>query len=223
YVRIGGFLTRRLAPELQLEIHTGAAQLLPPLVYVNRDADRLGLVRDRALAGLADPPGRVGRELVALAPVELLDRPVQADDALLDQVQERHVMALVLPRDRDDEAEVRIDHALLGRAVAALDALRQLDLLGRGQQLVPSDLVQEELERVGRLRDAGHVNRILADVDAARLQLPAQLVELAVGQLVLARERLQLALLDLTALLDLLDECVRVNKQIQRSSSFPGH
>ena len=67
------------------------------------------------------------------------------------------------------------------------------------------------------------MNRVLAGVDAARLQLPAQLVELAVGQLVLARERLQLALLDLTALLDLLDECVRVNKQIQRSSSFPGH
>jgi hypothetical protein len=65
------------------------------------------------------------------------------------------------------------------------------------------------------------VHRVLAHVDAARLQLAAQLVELAVRQLVLARERLQLALLDLTALLDLLDERVRVNKQIQRSSSFP--
>ena len=67
------------------------------------------------------------------------------------------------------------------------------------------------------------MDRVLAHVDAARLQLAAQLIELAVRQLILARERLQLALLDFTALLDLLDERVRVNKQIQRSSSFPGH
>jgi hypothetical protein len=64
------------------------------------------------------------------------------------------------------------------------------------------------------------VDGLLAHVDAARLQLAAQLVELALRKLALARERLQLALLDLTALLDLLEECVGVSQQIQRSSSF---
>ena len=46
-----------------------------------------------------------------------------------------------------------------------------------------------------------------------------QLVQLAVTELHLARERLELALVDLTALLDLLEERVRVSQQIQ----FPLH
>src|SRR5688500_19531222 len=37
-------------------------------------------------------------------------------------------------RDRDDETEVGLHHRLLGGVLAALDPLRQLDLLGRGQQ-----------------------------------------------------------------------------------------
>ena len=41
-------------------------------------ADRARLVGERARDRLADPPGRVGRELVAAAPVELLDRADQA-------------------------------------------------------------------------------------------------------------------------------------------------
>jgi len=66
------------------------------------------------------------------------------------------------------------------------------------------------------------VDGLLPHGDAAHLELTAQLVELAVGKLVLTRVRLELALLDLTALLDLLEECVRVSQQVQGSSSFPG-
>ena len=120
---------RRLAAQLRLQLGRGAVQLDPALLDVHRDADRLRLVRDRALAGLTDPPGRVGRELVALAPVELLRCAVEADDALLDQVEERHVVALVALRDRDDQAQVRVDHLLLRCEVAALDALRERDLV----------------------------------------------------------------------------------------------
>src|SRR5207244_10038399 len=76
---------RGLAAELRLELRRSAVQLDPPLLNVHRDPDRLRLVRDRALTGLANPPGRVRRELVALAPVELLSSAVQADDALLDE------------------------------------------------------------------------------------------------------------------------------------------
>jgi hypothetical protein len=94
-------------------------------VDVRRDADRRGLVRDRTLAGLANPPGGVGRELEALAPVELLDRAVQSDHALLDQVAELQAVALVALGDRDHEAQVRVDHPLLRREVAALHALRE--------------------------------------------------------------------------------------------------
>ena len=148
--RLGELVDRRLAAELRLKLRRGAVQLDPPLLDVHRDADRLRLVRDRALAGLADPPGRVGRELVALAPVELLGGAVQADDALLDEVQQRHVVTLVALRDRDDEAEVRVDHPLLRGSVALLDALREVHLVGGGQQLVPAGRVHEELQRVER-------------------------------------------------------------------------
>jgi hypothetical protein len=44
-------------------------------------------------------------------------------------------MALVPPGDGDDKAQVGIDEPVLGHEVTALDALGQLDLLGRLQQL----------------------------------------------------------------------------------------
>jgi hypothetical protein len=69
---LGQLLDRRLAAVLDLELLAGAAQLVAPLVHVHGDADRLRLVRDCPLAGLADPPRGVRGELEALAPVELL-------------------------------------------------------------------------------------------------------------------------------------------------------
>src|ERR671938_779014 len=81
---------RRFAPELDLEPARGARELLLPLDDVHGHADRARVVRDRALHRLADPPGRVRRELVAAAPVELLDGAVEAERPLLDQVEERH-------------------------------------------------------------------------------------------------------------------------------------
>src|SRR5688572_12699023 len=124
------------------------AQGMPALVHVGRYADRARLPRHRALNGLADPPGRVCRELEALAVVELLHCTVEADDAVLDQVAERHAAAAVALRDRDDETQVRVDHALLRRGVAALDALGQHDLLRGREQAVPAHLGEEELQRV---------------------------------------------------------------------------
>src|SRR5439155_25041460 len=93
--RLRELLPRRLAPEPRLQLVGGARDLHAPLVYVRGHADRRRLIRDRPLAGLADPPGGVGRELEAAPPVELLDRAVEADDALLDQVEQWHVPALV--------------------------------------------------------------------------------------------------------------------------------
>ena len=113
-------------------------------------ADRPALVRDRARDRLADPPRRVRRELEALAVVELLRRAHEPDRPLLDQVEEREPLVAVALRDRDDEAEVRLDHRLLRRVLAALDALRELDLLRRGEQRNLADVLQEELQRVGR-------------------------------------------------------------------------
>ena len=82
--------------------------------------------------------------------VELLGRADEADRALLDQVEERQALVAVALGDRDDEPEVRLDHLLLRAVVAPLDPLRELDLLRRGQQIHLADVLQEELERVGR-------------------------------------------------------------------------
>ena len=52
------------------------------LDHVDRHADRAALVGDGPGDGLANPPGGIGRELVAAGVLELVDRPHQARVAL---------------------------------------------------------------------------------------------------------------------------------------------
>jgi len=73
----------------------------------------------------------------------------EAEDSLLDEVAERDALRLVALGDRHDEAQVAVDHPLLGEQVALLDALRELDLLRRGEQRVAAGLVEAHLERIG--------------------------------------------------------------------------
>ena len=153
---------RRLACELGAELSLRAADLVELLDDVDGHADRPALVGDRARHCLPDPPGRVGGELEPLAPVELLRRAHEPDRPLLDQVEERQPLVAVALRDRDDEAEVRLDHRLLRGVVAALDPLRELDLLGRREERHLADVLQEELQRVGRDLGLGRLPRALA-------------------------------------------------------------
>src|SRR5258708_15723190 len=119
---LGDLLRGRLAAQLLEQATAHADELVDRLDHVDRDADRPRLVRDRAGDRLADPPRRVGRELVALAIVELLDGADEADVPLLDEVQEAHAAADVLLRDRHDEAKVRLGQ-IVPRVVALLDEL----------------------------------------------------------------------------------------------------
>src|SRR5438477_385140 len=77
-----------------------------PVGGVGRNINRAAGALDPALEGLADPPGGIGRELVPLGPVELLDGPDQPETPLLDEVQEVHTGTLVALGPVDDEAEV---------------------------------------------------------------------------------------------------------------------
>ncbi len=141
---------RRLAGQLGPQLPLGPVNLVELLDDVHRHPDRAALVGDRAGDGLADPPGRVGRELEALAVVELLGRADEPDRSLLDQVEERQTLVAVPLRDRDDEAQVGLDHRLLGGVIAELDPLRELDLLRGGEERHLADVLEEELQRVGR-------------------------------------------------------------------------
>ena len=91
--------------------------------------------------------------------VELLDGPDQAEDALLDQVQEREARAPVALGVGHHEPQVRLDHPVLCSLIPALDPLGQVHLPGGRQEWPLRDVAQEHLERVtGGLRDVGKLN-----------------------------------------------------------------
>ena len=132
---LGELFGRRLAAEVLQQLTLDAAELVDDLDHVHRDADGAGLVGHRAGDRLADPPRRVGRELVALGVVELLDRADQAEVALLDEVEERHAAAGVALGQRDDEAQVRLEQVVL-RPLAVADDPAQIAADLQGELLV---------------------------------------------------------------------------------------
>ena len=87
---------------------------------------RRRLVRNRARDRLPDPPRGVGRELIAAAVLELVDRLHQPDIALLDQVEELQAAVGVFLGDGDDEAQVRLHHLLLRLARLAFALLHHV-------------------------------------------------------------------------------------------------
>src|SRR5688500_1414201 len=196
---LGDLVVGGLAAQLGDELALGAADLVELLDDVDRDADRARLVGERAGDRLADPPGRVGRELEALAVVELLRGADQAERALLDEVQERQALVAVVLGDRDDQAQVGLDHLLLGVEVAALDLAGEVDLLLRREQPDLADVLQEQLKRVGghvRLQVDGRLLPAAAAVDRA--------LDLRLGGRGVVLDQLDLALLEVAVqLLDI--------------------
>src|SRR5579863_4378217 len=109
----GDLFGGRLAPEFLQQTAAGANQPVDGLHHVHGNANGARLIGDRAGDSLADPPGRVGRELEALGVVELLYRANQPDVAFLNQVQQAHAAADVLLRDAHHQAQIRFCEALL--------------------------------------------------------------------------------------------------------------
>src|SRR5829696_2216185 len=78
-----------------------------------RQADQVRLLVEGPADGLADPEGGVGGELEALAPVELLHRVLEAEVALLDEVEELHARGQGVPAgDADHEPQVGPDEVV---------------------------------------------------------------------------------------------------------------
>src|SRR5215216_5280175 len=140
-----------------ISVQLGAEAALDPVVlidlldHVDGDPDRTSLVGYGPGDGLADPPRGVGRELEALAVVELLDGPHQPYVALLDQIEQRDASSSILLRYGDDEPEVGFGEVGFGTPVAALYAPREVGLLGFGEKGGLADLVQVHLHRVTRV------------------------------------------------------------------------
>ncbi len=101
---------------------------------MHRDADGAGLVGDGAGDGLADPPGRVGRELVAAAILVFVHRPHQAGVAFLDEIEEGQAAVAVFLGDRHHQPQVAARQGPLGVLVfgeALADGLDALAERGR--------------------------------------------------------------------------------------------
>src|SRR5205807_9296685 len=129
---------------------SGPPDLVQLLDHVDRDADRAGFVRQGPGDRLPDPPSRIGGELEALAVVELLRGAHQAKRPLLNQIEIGRAHVTVVLGDGDHEPEIRLHHLLLGVEIAALDPLREIDLLLCGEQTHLADVLQEQLKGIGR-------------------------------------------------------------------------
>jgi hypothetical protein len=124
---------------LGLEVVLGAQHLVQLAHHVHRQAHRARLVHDGALDALADPPGGVGGKAETALGLELVDRAHQADVALLDQVEQHHAAVDVVLGDRDDQAQVMLDHLLARAEVAGLGQGREVRLLLGAQQRLGAD------------------------------------------------------------------------------------
>ena len=135
------------------------------------DPDQAGLLVERPADGLADPERGIGRELEATPPVELVDGVLEAEVALLDEVEQVHALGQrVTAGDGHDETEVGADEAvlgvsgggdgvlqrhaalavgqLLGGLAAGLDDARQLTLVFGSEQGDLADVVQVQANGV---------------------------------------------------------------------------
>ncbi len=82
--------------------------------HVDRDTDGPCLVRDGTADRLADPPCRIGGELVPFFVFELVDGFHEADVPLLDEVEEWKPSVCVTFGNGDDQSEVRLRHTCFG-------------------------------------------------------------------------------------------------------------
>src|SRR5690606_35636149 len=174
---LGDLVGAGVAAQFRLERCLGGANRGERVVEMDRDAHGAGLVGDGAGDGLADPPGGVGGELEALAPVELLDGADQTQVALLDQVEEVDPRGVgVTAGVGDHQTKVGREEVVLGLRTPAglatelhllalvgevalleplrglltgLDLLRQLDLLLRREQVVLADRSQVLRDEIG--------------------------------------------------------------------------
>src|SRR6266403_2008492 len=185
---LGQLLGRGLAADLVEHLARLTHDFADALHHVDGDADRARLVGDRARDRLPDPPRGIGRELVAAAILEFVDRLHQADIAFLDQVEELQAAVGVFLGDGDDEAQVRLHHLFLGLPRLALALLHHLHDLAELADLEPG-LARQHLDLVAVLLDLLLVagNEALPTL-GGELRHPVEPVRIELGALVVLEE-----------------------------------
>src|SRR5262245_50638895 len=127
------FLRGRGTAQLLHELAGSTEKFVDDLDHVHGNTDRTGLIGDSPGNGLADPPRRVGRELVAAPIVELVNGLHQANITFLDQVQELQASICVFLGNGNDKPKIGFDKVALGilRLYIALNdlALSSMELL----------------------------------------------------------------------------------------------
>src|SRR5918996_513402 len=153
----------------------GRLDLADPLPNVDRQPDRPPPVGDGPGDGLPDPPRGVRGELESPAPVEQLDGAHQAEIAVLDQVEQRETLALVLPGHRNHQAEVGQDEPLAGLAGLPDLLLGLPDAAGRPQATGPEAI----LGLLAPLDGHGELDLLLLGEEgltSCRLQVEADII-----------------------------------------------
>ena len=136
------FLRQGFASIFLQQLAGYADQLIDGFHHVHGNANRARLIRDRARNRLANPPGRIGGKLIALAVIKLFNRLDQTQITLLNQIQKQHAAPHIALRDRYHQAEVRLAQALLGVFIALLHAAGEFDFFLCGQQRHLADFLQ---------------------------------------------------------------------------------
>src|SRR5580658_5081808 len=134
---VGDLLRRRLATNLAEHLPLGTHDLVDGLDHVHGDADGARLIGERAADRLPDPPGGVGRELVAAPVLKLVHRLHQPDVAFLNQVEKLQAAVCVFFGDRDDQPQVCLHHLLLRLARLTLALLHHVNDLAELADLEP--------------------------------------------------------------------------------------
>jgi hypothetical protein len=90
---------------------------------VQRDPDNAALLSEGLEYGLPNPPHGITDELDALGFVELVGGANETEVALVDQIEERDPLVLILFGDRHDKPEVRADQLVERLFLPSLDTL----------------------------------------------------------------------------------------------------
>ena len=197
------------------------------LNHVHRDADRSGLVSDRARNGLPDPPCCVGRELKALRIIKLIDRLQQTHVAFLDQVKELHPASDILLCDADDQSEIRLGQTVLRRLIVRVIRKPSCEfcLLLGCQERHSADLLQIDLDRVVRgsaaLKGHGILLRktglnivieqfLICELQIQHVALLVELADLLIIEFHFGKCGIQFVLRELSAELDALQKLLNL-------------